>query len=122
MLSIEKKDLVKSIEQAYSEGYTYLVKITAVDYVKTVNVIYILRSLDKNQDKILECELDPANLSVETITHIYEGADWYEREMQEMFGVRINGRKAKRLILEKWDGKGYPLRKSFEWGKPYEKE
>ncbi len=122
MLSIERKDLLKNIEQSYAEGYTYLVKITAVDYVKTINLIYILRSLDKNQDKILEVILDPTDLSVETITHIYQGADWYEREMQEMFGIKIKGRRAKRLLLEKWDGKGYPLRKNFEWGKSYEKE
>ncbi|MEM0200933.1 MAG: NADH-quinone oxidoreductase subunit C [Candidatus Micrarchaeaceae archaeon] len=119
---IEIKDLLKSIEQLYNEGYTYLVKITAVDYIKTINVIYILRSFNKNEDKILEAELDPANPSVETIIHIYEGADWYERELHEMFGIKINGRHVKKLILEKWDGKGYPLRKNFEWGKPYEKE
>lgn len=121
-MSIDKKNFLKNLKQLHDDGYTYLVKITAVDYVKTVNVVYIVRSLDKNEDKILEVELDPANLSIDTIMHIYESADWYEREMQEMFGIKVNGRVAKRLLLEKWDGKGYPLRKNFEWGKPYEKE
>ena len=105
----------------YSQGYTYLVKITAVDYIKTLTVIYILRDIEKNKDQILEVNMPEEDLWIESIMNVYNAADWYERELHEMFGIKIKGRKMKRLLLEKWDGKGYPLRKNFSWGKPYEK-
>ena len=49
---------------------------------------------------------------------VYKAADWYEREMSEMFGIKIKGRRVKRLLLEKWNGSDFPLRKSFVWGDP----
>ncbi len=60
-------------------------------------------------------------LEVSTVMHVYPAADWHERELSEMFGVEIAGRKAERLLLEKWNGSDAPLRKSFVWGKPYNK-
>ena len=60
--------------------------------------------------------LDSAKPSIRTVMEIYPAADWYEREMAEMFGVEILGRKAKRLLLEGWDGGEAPLRKGFAWG------
>ena len=47
---------------------------------------------------------------------VYKAADWHERELSEMFGIEIKGRKVKRLLLEKWNGVDAPLRKSFAWG------
>ena len=121
MMKIERKDFLDNIKKNYSEGYNYLVKITAVDYIKNVNLIYILRNFDKNEDIVIEVELNPNDLWIYTITDVYNAADWYERELYEMFGVKIKGRRIKKLILEKWDGKGYPLRKNFMWNKEYEK-
>ncbi len=100
-------------------GYSYLVKITAVDYVDHVTALYFLRDIDKRKDEILEVELMPADLWVPTIMKDYTSADWYEREMSEMFDISIKGRKASRLLLEKWDGLSGPLRKSFAWGEDY---
>lgn len=101
-------------------GFDYLVKITAVDYVDHVDVIYFLRKLEKATDDTLEVEMAPGDLWVPTITPEHTSADWYERELSEMFGIEIKGRRAKRLLLEKWDGKASPLRKNFTWGEPYE--
>jgi NADH:ubiquinone oxidoreductase subunit C len=39
-----------------------------------------------------------------------------------MFGIEIRGRDAKRLLLEKWDGKEFPLRKSFRWNADYKSD
>jgi NADH:ubiquinone oxidoreductase subunit C len=70
------------------------------------------------KEEIITTRLDQNNPSVRTIIHLYRAADWYERELSEMFGIKIEGRKAKRLLLEKWNGSEYPLRKSFVWGNP----
>lgn len=104
-----------------ASGFEYLKKITAVDYVTYLEVVYILSDLDAKKDEIVKVKLDPKDPEVDTVMPLFKAADWYEREMSEMFGIRIKGRDANRLLLEEWDGLDPPLRKSFEWGKDYRK-
>lgn len=119
-MKIDKNELLAKVSEMKRNGFDYLVAITAVDYIKTVQAIYFLRNLEDNKDEVLEIELLPDNPSLPTIIHLFKGANWYERELSEMFGIKIEGRNAKRLLLEKWDGKAAPLRKSFAWNAPYE--
>ncbi|MDE1846272.1 MAG: NADH-quinone oxidoreductase subunit C [Candidatus Micrarchaeota archaeon] len=119
MLKIKSEELISSVEQKRKEGYTYLVKITAVDYTDRLEAIYFLRNLDNGKEEEIRVDLPAKNPKLASIMGIFMAADWYERELSEMFDIEILGRKAKRLLLEKWDGKEGPLRKSFVWGKPY---
>lgn len=118
-MKVERHSLEEKVSELKGEGFDYLVKITAVDYVSHVDAIYIIRNMEKNVDEVLEVEMDPADLWLPTIIKHHASADWYERELSEMFGIEIKGRHAGRLLLEKWDGKGNPLRKNFVWGEPY---
>ena len=102
-----------------SSGFDYLVKITAVDYVDHVDAVYILRNLESAKDEIVEVTLNASDLWLPSVANIHKSADWYERELSEMFGIEIKDRKAPRLLLEKWDGIDPPLRKSFIWDAPY---
>ncbi len=104
-----------------TQGFDYLKKITAVDYSTYLEVVYIIYNTRERKEEILKVKLPSANPVVETVMGIYKAADWYEREMQEMFGIMIKGRNAKRLLLEEWNGADHPLRKSFVWGKDYQK-
>jgi NADH:ubiquinone oxidoreductase subunit C len=119
-LKIDRKDIARMAGELKTQGYSYLVKITAVDYEKTLEVIYVFRNMRDNKDETLEVELDPADAWVPTLIGEFGAADWYEREMSEMFGIEIKGRNAERLLLEKWNGKAAPLRKNFAWNAPYE--
>ena len=119
-MKIRSEQLREIIDQKYDEGYTYLVKITAVDYSDHLEMLYFIRNFEKNLDEVIRFDLATKSPSVPTVIDLFLAADWYEREVSEMFGIKIEGRKAKRLLLEKWDGKDAPLRKSFVWGKPYE--
>jgi len=101
-----------------SKGYDYLKKITAVDYTDHLEAVYIIYNTTEKKEDVIKAELPSQNPSIDTIIHIYKAADWYEREMSEMFGIKITGRKTKRLLLEKWNGSEAPLRKSFVWGNP----
>lgn len=118
-MKVDRDKLLAVISKMHLEGYDYLVKITAVDYNDHIDVIYILRNFEKPQDEVLEVTLSPSDLWVPTLIHIHSSADWYEREMSEMFGIDIYGRKMLRLLLEKWDGAEPPFRKSFSWYEPY---
>jgi NADH:ubiquinone oxidoreductase subunit C len=118
-LKVESKVLLKTAEEMKNKGFSYLVKITAVDNISSLVVLYFLRNIDTGEEETLEVELHPVDASIPSIMHIYKAADWYERELKEMFGIEITGRNAPRLLLEKWNGIEPPLRKNFEWGKPY---
>lgn len=119
-MKTERGGLLEKIRGLRSQGYSYLVKITAVDYEKYLEVVYMLRNMEQNKDETLEVDVDPSDAWVPTVMHEFEAADWYEREMFEMFGIQIKGRQAERLLLEKWNGKPAPLRKNFVWDAPYE--
>lgn len=118
-MKTERSKLEEKLASMKKEGFDYLVGITAVDYVDHVEAIYFVRDIDKASDESLEIELDPADLWLPSVMNQHPSADWYERELAEMFGIEIRGRKVKRLLLEKWDGKGSPLRKSFKWSESY---
>lgn len=119
-MKIERDELLAKLEEMKAEGFGYLAKITAVDYVDYLEIIYLLEDMDTYKNELLKIDIPPDNAWVPTVMDLYAAADWYEREMAEMFGIEIRGRRTKRLLLEKWDGKQPPLRKSFEWGKKYE--
>ncbi|MEM3839057.1 MAG: NADH-quinone oxidoreductase subunit C [Candidatus Micrarchaeaceae archaeon] len=119
MLKCDRSELIRRLEELKNSGYDYLVKITAVDYEKNLTALYFLRDLSSNKDETLEVDLDYSDAWLPTAIDVHKSADWYEREMMEMFGIEIRGRVTKRILLEKWDGVEPPLRKGFEWGKDY---
>lgn len=109
---------METLGKLKTKGYDYLKKITAVDYGDYLEVVYIVYNTEERKEEIITAKLQPGSPSIQTVIHLYRAADWYEREISEMFGIKIDGRKAKRLLLEKWNGSEYPLRKSFLWGNP----
>lgn len=121
-MKIDRDQLVSQIERMIKNGYGYLVKITAVDYNDHVEAVYMLRDMDAGKDETLEVEMNGGDLWLPSVEKHFKGADWYERELYEMFGIAIKGRRTERLLLEKWDGDSPPLRKDFVWGVQYKTE
>jgi NADH-quinone oxidoreductase subunit C len=101
-----------------AEGYDYLVDITAVEYRepgRPLEVVWHLRALARRRFLRLKVELSPGDpLVVDSVTDLYSGANWLERECFDMFGVRFHGHPDLRRLLM-WEGyrEGYPLRKDF---------
>jgi NADH-quinone oxidoreductase subunit C len=101
-----------------SQRFNYLTDITCVEHRDPelpLEVVYQLRSLDRREDLRVKIPLDPeGELEVQTVTDLWAGADWMEREAWDMFGVRFRGHPDLRRILM-WEGydEGHPLRKSF---------
>lgn len=98
--------------------FNYLTDITAVEYRdpgQQLEVVYQLRSLARKVDLRVKIGLDPDGpLEVQSVFDLWKGADWLEREVWDMFGVRFRGHPDLRRILM-WEGyaEGFPLRKSF---------
>lgn len=121
MQEVLKERLVETLEDLKGEGFDYLDKITAVDYSTYIEAVYMLHNLSKGDEEIVKVKLQVPNPSLPTITGVFKAADWYERELAEMFGISILGRHVKKLLLEEWNGSEPPLLKSFQWGKDYKK-
>lgn len=114
-MEIQKEALLTTLEDMKKEGFDYLKGITAVDYKDHLEVVYILYNTEQKKQEILGVNLKDDE-SIHTVIMLYKSADWLERELSEMFGIKIIGRDAPRLLLEKWNGTEAPLRKSFAWG------
>jgi NADH-quinone oxidoreductase subunit C len=94
--------------------FEYLNYITAVDYYDYFEVVYMLTSLEHNRSVTFKVRCySRDNPSVPSLTGLYQGADWQEREVYDLMGITFEGHpNLKRIFL--WEGfDGYPLRKDW---------
>lgn len=111
-------DILAWLQLTPGQQFNYLTDITAVDYrdpERPLEVVYQLRSLPRKVDLRVKVRLaDEADLRMPTVWDLWKGANWLEREVYDMFGVRFDGHPDLRRILM-WEtyAEGYPLRKSF---------
>ena len=96
--------------------YNYLMDLTAVDYWKRrprFEVVYHFLSLKHNfriRVKVPVPEPDP---KVDSLTSLWSAANWYEREVYDMFGIQFIGHPDLRRILMYPEFEGHPLRKDY---------
>ena len=111
-------EIMRWLRDTPGQRYDYLVDVTAVEYrdrERPLEVVYFLRSLERKVDLRLKVELDPrGELAVDSVTPLWAGANWLEREVYDMFGIVFAGHPDLRRILM-WEtyAEGYPLRKDF---------
>lgn len=111
-------DALAWLRDTPGQQFDYLTDVTAVEYRDPelpLEVVYQLRSLPRKADLRVKVALDKAGpLSVQSVWDLWKGADWLEREVYDMFGVRFRGHPDLRRILM-WDtyAEGHPLRKDF---------
>ncbi len=98
------------------EGYDYCSMVTSVDWPDYFEVVYYLYGVAQPKDAlVLRVRLtDKAHPSMPSLTPIWPGADFQEREVYDMMGIRFEGHPNLRRILL-WEGfEGYPLRKDYK--------
>ena len=76
-------------------------------------VVYLLHSIPRNERLRLKVAVDSRDAVVPSVCGVWAGADWYEREVFDMFGVRFEGHPDLRRILMPDYWQGHPLRKDF---------
>lgn len=99
-----------------SEKYVRLSGITAVDLHPAeprFEVIYHLHSIEKNQRLRLKCRLNGDSPEIDSATGVWRAANWYEREVFDMFGITFRNHPNLVRILMPIDWEGHPLRKDY---------
>ena len=94
--------------------FSFLSSVTAVDYVEYFELVYHLVSLKFNQSIVLKAHCYGRDeVTAPSVSGIWRGADFQEREVWDLFGIRFEGHpNLKRILL--WEGfPGHPLRKDY---------
>ncbi len=107
--------LLEDLKTLNNLNFNMLLDITAVDYpqrAKRFEIIYNLLSL-KNHLRIRIKIFVNDNEIIPSISKLFKSANWYEREVWDMYGISFKGNNDLRRILTDYGFEGHPLRKDF---------
>ena len=119
-LVLPAEKIVALSQRMQGLGFEMLSALTAVDYwpeeQPRFHVIYEFTSVSKNLHLEMRVPVPGINPSVPTVSAIYRNANWRERELWDMFGIKAQGHPDLRRILMPADWEGHPLRKDYPLG------
>jgi NADH-quinone oxidoreductase subunit C len=98
--------------------YAMLLDLTCVDYAAgegRFELVYHLLSLSRGARLRIKTSLPASDPAVASLVGLWKNADWLEREVFDMYGVRFEGHPDLRRILTYEGFEGHPLRKSYPW-------
>ncbi|GIW88160.1 MAG: NADH-quinone oxidoreductase subunit C [Isosphaeraceae bacterium] len=119
---VEPDQLLPALAALRDRGGFHLVELGGTDYLhypkpsgsgKRFEVHYVLLNRDTTDRLILKVGVDPDNPSLPSATSLWPGADWLEREVFDMFGIRFDGHPDLRRILMPDQFTAFPLRKDY---------
>ncbi len=117
IVDVPKEDIVSLLRHFQSTGrFDFLMDICGVDYPnreKRFDVVYHLFSSKDGSRLRMKAQVAEGE-QVETATKVWKGADWFEREVYDMFGVYFSGHLNMRRLLTHHQFVGHPLRKDYE--------
>jgi NADH:ubiquinone oxidoreductase subunit C len=109
----EWKGLAHSLRDSVLD-LDYLFCVTCVDWKTHFTMVYHLSSTSHRETVVIKAKLDRNQPEIETVSDIWKTAEFHEREVYDLFGVKfLNHPDLRRLVLTD-DFEGYPLRKDFE--------
>ena len=95
--------------------FDYMFCLTGVDWVTHLMVIYHLNSTVNNHSMVLKVKIaDRENPEVETVSDIWRTAEFHEREVYDLFGIKFKNHPDLRRIFLDEDWEGFPLRKDYK--------
>ncbi len=107
-------EVAEYLKKSPGLDFNFLNSVTAVDYYDYFEVVYHLTSLEHNHGLVLKTRCyDRENPAVPSVIGLWRGADFQEREIYDLMGIRFEGHpNLKRIVL--WEGfEGHPLRKDY---------
>ena len=121
------RDVAQFLKDTPELDFNFLMDLTAVDYLFFAGgriqkefrfeVVYHFFSLKNNTRLRLKVPVDEKNPEVDTLSDLWASANWYEREVWDMFGIRFNGHPNLKRILMYEEFQGHALRKDYPFDK-----
>lgn len=116
VMIINKKDVVEVMTRLRDElEYDMLIELSAIDYIAKkggYEVFYELLSLSKHKRVRIKCFVSQKD-SIESVTSVFKSANWSEREMYDMLGVKVTGHPNMKRIIMPDDWYDHPLKKTY---------
>jgi NADH-quinone oxidoreductase subunit C len=113
-------DVMKTLRDDAELAMTMLVDVTAVDYLgrePRFEVVYHLRSMKSGARLRVKAPLvepeDGSNPAIDSVTALWRGANWFEREVWDLYGIKFRNHPDLRRILMYEEFVGHPLRKDY---------
>jgi NADH-quinone oxidoreductase subunit C len=101
----------------YDQQFVRLSTITGVDRYPAeprFEVVYHLLSLERNEKLRVKCRLSGGDPAIDSVTSVWRGANWYERETFDLFGIQFRNHPGLTRIMLPDDWVGHPLRKDYK--------
>ena len=111
VLSVAPEAWVVTCESLAARGVSVVDWLTAIDREVGLDLVVCLVNPGTVECVLVSCRLDDEHPRIASLSSMFPGADWHERETQEMFGVEFIGREASELLLLRQPDRT-PLRKS----------
>ena len=115
-ITIARENIVDACQAVKQAGYNFLEDVTAVDWYPSeprFQISYSILSFSLKRRLRLAVRLANDDASLDSITSIWPSANFYEREVFDLFGVHFGGHPNLRRIMMPEDWQGHPLRKDY---------
>ncbi len=115
-LTIAKDQIREAARVVQQAGYNFLEDVTCVDWYPgepRFHVVYHILSHALKERVRLVAQVDSVDPTIDSITSVWPSANFYEREVWDLFGVRFNGHPNLRRIMMPEEWQGHPLRKDY---------
>ncbi len=115
-LTVAREDIIQACKAMQGAGYNFLEDVTAVDWYPSeprMQITYHILALNFKQRVRLAVRLNGDDLALGSITSVWPSANFYEREVFDLFGVYFAGHPKLTRIMMPLDWEGHPLRKDY---------
>ena len=116
----DAKDLIRFLKEDAELAFTQFIDLTAVDYLRypvpqpeRYAIVYTLMSAKLGVKVQVKAFVEDAEPRLPSVTSLFAGADWTEREVWDLYGIEFLGHPNLKRILMPDDYEGYPLRKDY---------
>ncbi|MDA3908874.1 MAG: NADH-quinone oxidoreductase subunit D [Sulfurimonas sp.] len=121
-IMIDALEIFQTIKDAKEkDGFTFLLDITCIDNLHKkypastrFELVYILRHSEFKETKIFKVAVVDEEVGVESISSLFDSADWAEREVYDQYGINFENHKMLKRLLNHMEFEGHPLRKDYE--------
>ena len=118
-LQVQKKDIVEVCRVLKNDNelkFIHCEDVTAIDWSRRKNrftVVYHLFSLKNKFRLVVKADVDESDCNIDTVSSVWRAANWHEREVYDMYGIKFNNHPDLRRMYMPEEFEYHPLRKDF---------